>query len=185
MRNCLVNSFLLFLFPIFGVAQATFTVTVKKYTPDCELAAVAVDVNGGVPPYSIQWSNGALGDTLSSLPAGGYSIHITDSDNNDTTLGLDIEQRVCKVTFSRHFTPNGDGINDTWGIGGNIKDHPDFLLEVYDRWGQLVHKQSKQYIPWDGTHLGIKVPEATYYFIFFYKEGKTKEFEKGSITIVR
>jgi len=58
-------------------------------------------------------------------------------------------------------------------------------LQVFDRWGQLVNQQRNSYTPWDGTHLGSKVPEATYYYIFFYEEGKTKNFEKGDVTIVR
>jgi gliding motility-associated-like protein len=168
-------------------AQSTFTVTLKTYSADCQLGAAAVKVEGGVAPYNIQWSHGALGDTVSSLGEGSYSVHISDSGNpaGDTTVSFTIDPRVCKVSFNNRFTPNNDGINDTWGIGGGIADYPKFLLQVFDRWGQLVHEQRGTHVPWDGTHLGLKVPDATYYFIFFYEEGKKDNFEKGSVTIVR
>jgi gliding motility-associated-like protein len=168
------------------LSQNSFTISVNTYAYDCQLASAAVHVQGGVPPYNIQWSYGAIGDTVSSLNAGNYSITIMDSNNppKDTVVNFVINELVCKATFNNRFTPNGDGINDTWGIG-NIRDYPNFLLQVFDRWGQLVHTQRGQYIPWDGTHLGLKIPDATYYYIFFYEEGKTKNYEKGSVTIVR
>lgn len=179
--------FLLCLFAAGTRAQSTFTVSVKTYAPDCELAAAAVSVQGGVPPYMIQWSHGALGDTVSSLGDGAYSVNISDSDitPTDTTVSFVIEPRVCKVTFNNRFTPNGDGINDTWGIGARIVEYPRFLLQVFDRWGQVVHEQRGSYEPWDGTHLGLKVPDATYYYVFFYEEGKKNKIEKGDVTIVR
>lgn len=169
----------------FFAQNNTFTVVIRTYPSDCQLSAASVKVSGGSPPYMIQWSHGAIGDTVSSLPKGDYAITITDQAGNDTTLGLAIDPGGCKVTFNNRFTPNGDGINDSWGIGGNIKEYPKFLLQVFDRWGQLVHQQRGEYIPWDGTHLGIKVPDATYYYIFFYEEHKSKEYEKGDVTIVR
>lgn len=183
---------MLFAFALLGAcarAQSApvFTVTVRTYASDCQLGAAGVTVQGGEPPYNIQWSNGALGDTVSSLAEGTHSIHITDSGSipQDTSVSFSIAAKPCRVTFNNRFTPNGDGFNDTWGIGGAIGEYPAFLLQVFNRWGQLVHEQKGSYLPWDGTHLGIKVPDATYYFIFFYEEGKTEAFEKGSLTIVR
>jgi hypothetical protein len=36
-------------------------------------------IDGGTPPYSVNWSNGAIGDSLSSLSAGYYSATVSDS----------------------------------------------------------------------------------------------------------
>lgn len=187
MRKCILHTTFFILVTGELFAQSGLTVSVKTYQYECNLAAAAAKVQGGLPPYSYQWSNGAIGDTISSLPAATYTVHVTDSDSppKEEIAVFTIDASSCKVTFNNRFTPNGDGHNDTWGIGGNIKEYPDFLLQVFDRWGQLVHQQRNEYIPWDGTHLGVKVPDATYYYIFFYKDGKNKEFEKGSITIVR
>ncbi|MBK9638415.1 MAG: gliding motility-associated C-terminal domain-containing protein [Bacteroidetes bacterium] len=34
------------------------------------------------------------------------------------------------------FTPNGDGMNDTFGIAG--EGVQDFSMQIFNRWGQLI-----------------------------------------------
>ncbi len=58
------------------------------------------------------------------------------------------------------FTPNGDGLNDTFGIVGEaIKE---FYLVIYNRWGQKVFESSKVDIQWDGTFNGTISPQDSY-----------------------
>ena len=133
--------------------------------------------------FRSQWSNGALGDTVSSLPAGNYSIHITDNSGLQKDISFTVPEIVCKVGFLNKFSPNGDGINDVFTVSRTL-DYPKFLLLIFDRWGQVVHQQRAPFVPWDGTHLGIKLPDATYYCVFYYEEGKSKV-EKGSVTLLR
>jgi gliding motility-associated-like protein len=60
------------------------------------------------------------------------------------------------------FTPNDDGINDTFGITGEaIKE---FTMSIYDRWGQLLFQSSDTNKKWDGTFLGKKVATGTYVY---------------------
>ncbi len=88
------------------------------------------------------------------------------------------------------FTPNGDGINDEWTIE-NADQFPDFEIEIYNRWGQLVyfHKgygfgdsvENK----WDGKSIkGKDLPVGTYYYIINPNDGNTKPFS-GTVTIIR
>ncbi len=56
---------------------------------DCssnEAAAVAV-VNGGTPPYTYNWSNGATGPVAMNLSPGAYSVTVTD--DNGCTISED------------------------------------------------------------------------------------------------
>lgn len=161
-----------------------FTVVEKVYQPDCSFNSVKLTVSGNTPPYKYIWGNGMTGDSISNLKGGVYAVHITDSLGKDTTLAFIIPAPACGVVFSNHFTPNGDGINDTW-TAAHTEKYPNFLLEVYDRWGQLVHTQRHYYTPWEGTQLGLKLPDATYYYIFFYDGGDKANYDKGSVTIVK
>lgn len=68
------------------------------------------------------------------------------------------------INIFNTFTPNGDGINDTWEIGG-IGQFENAQINVYTRWGQLVYKNVGYAQPWDGTNDGNRLPSATYYYV--------------------
>lgn len=85
------------------------------------------------------------------------------------------------------FTPNGDGINDTWQPWGNVIDPEGFELEVYDRWGQLMYASNNPRDGWDGTAGGAQVPLGVYAFRAHVIEGITgkKHDLQGHITVIR
>jgi gliding motility-associated-like protein len=51
-----------------------------------------VNVNGGLPPYSYQWSNGDIGNEISNVLAGEYTVSITDAAGCEVTEELFIPQ---------------------------------------------------------------------------------------------
>ncbi len=80
------------------------------------------------------------------------------------------------------FSPNGDGVNDTWAIP-NLENYGGCLVEVFDRYGRLVHKQTGYSRPWDGMSGGRQLPTAVYYYIIHPENGYDPV--QGSVTIVR
>ena len=77
------------------------------------------------------------------------------------------------------FTPNGDGVNDCFRICGNGIDKNTFVLNIYDRWGELVYTTEKfdpdescdscEEGAWDGTRGSrtkgdIYLPNGIYYW---------------------
>ena len=80
------------------------------------------------------------------------------------------------------FSPNGDGINDTWAIQ-YLESYPGAIVEVYDRGGRLVFNSINYPKNWDGTFNGKSLPVATYYYIINPKNGRT--ILSGSVTILR
>ncbi len=44
-----------------------------------EQGFIDLNITGGVPPLNINWSNGAMTQDISNLPAGNYTVTITDS----------------------------------------------------------------------------------------------------------
>ena len=80
------------------------------------------------------------------------------------------------------FTPNGDGVNDTWDILG-LEEYPDLKVQVVNRWGNLVFVSDGYTTPWDGRMNGSPLPAATYYYII-----SSPIFQRplrGSVTIIR
>ncbi len=91
---------------------------------------------------------------------------------------------MCKVSVGSYFTPNGDNYNDHLYVS-NWESYPNFELEIYNKWGQKIHSQKAKYVPWDGTWAGTKVPDGTYYFVFFYDASIKSKLLKGDFTILR
>lgn len=58
------------------------------------------------------------------------------------------------------FTPNGDGLNDTFGFDRN--DILELDLKIYNRWGELVFHADQANKRWDGTFAGKKAPTGVY-----------------------
>ena len=80
------------------------------------------------------------------------------------------------------FSPNGDGVNDTWEIPV-LSLFPDCVVEIFNRLGQLIFKSTGYLKPWDGKYNGIDLPIATYYYVI----KATDELPPvgGGVTIVR
>jgi len=85
------------------------------------------------------------------------------------------------LVFYNTFTPNGDGINDTWFVG-NLGLYPHNVLTVFNRYGKVVYTAQPYLNNWNGTELGDNLPDATYYYVL---ETGTGRAYKGSVTIIR
>ncbi|MBW0178476.1 gliding motility-associated C-terminal domain-containing protein [Sediminibacterium sp.] len=66
------------------------------------------------------------------------------------------------------FSPNGDGIHDTWVIP-ELDKYPDAEVSVFDRTGRRVFFTNGYKTPWDGRYEGKPLPLATYYYIIIPK----------------
>ena len=71
------------------------------------------------------------------------------------------------------FTPNGDGINDTWEIQ-YLDQYPDCQVEVYTSSGQIIYRSTGYPRAWDGKSNGRDLPAGTYYFVIDPKNGRPK-----------
>ncbi len=176
--------FALILFNLTCSAQDLYVELTKTERP-CELGSSSVDIIKGIQPVHILWSTGSTESHIENIDQEGvYSVYIKDDHHHDTTIYFTIGTIICEPTAENHFTPNNDGYNDTWGIN-RLEKFPDFELFVYNRWGQLIHHQENEYIPWDGRSLNIPTPDATYYYILYLSKNNKNKFIKGDVTIVR
>ncbi|HKZ67441.1 MAG TPA: gliding motility-associated C-terminal domain-containing protein, partial [Chitinophagaceae bacterium] len=75
-----------------------------------------------------------------------------------------------KITIPNAFSPNNDGINDTWSID-KLNTYPEADISVFNRYGQLVFKSKGYANQWDGKYNGKPLPVGTYYYVFDLKTG--------------
>lgn len=150
---------------------------------DVDDAAIDVTVSGGTDEFIFVWSNGAVTEDISELPAGDYSLTITDGNQCEEFIDVYIEQSTNEcLNIPSSFTPNGDGYNDTWVLR-NIDAYPEAHVQVYEQTGRMVFESTGSYQAWDGKFNGNQVPATVYYYIIDLKDGS--EVKTGSLTILR
>ncbi len=80
------------------------------------------------------------------------------------------------------FSPNGDGLNETWKIPA-LAAFPTFELSVFNRYGQLVFENKNTNQPWDGTYKGQPAATGAYVYVIDLKQ--FPGILKGTVMIVR
>ncbi|MCF8257235.1 MAG: gliding motility-associated C-terminal domain-containing protein [Flavobacteriales bacterium] len=150
---------------------------------------IGLNANGAVTGWQYAWSpSESLDDPNITNPAASplettmYYVTVTD-DNGCTNVDSVLVEVVPGIKFPDGISPNGDGINDTWIID-NIELFQDAIVEIYNRWGQMLWQSAPGYpIPWDGRYKGEDLPVGTYYYVI-----RSDNFDQpftGPITIVR
>ena len=108
---------------------------------------------------------------------------LTAIGQNNCTASDTLTVRILKpVKVPNAFSPNGDGVHDTWNIE-HISDYPGSSLQVFNRYGQLVYSIKGYSTPWDGRANGKDLPVGVYYYIIELRNGFSPL--NGSITIIR
>ncbi|MFN8154104.1 MAG: gliding motility-associated C-terminal domain-containing protein [Bacteroidia bacterium] len=63
--------------------------------------SVSLTVSGGTTPYSYSWSNGATSQNLTNIPAGTYTVTVTDARNCTSATGsITVTQPVAALSAS-------------------------------------------------------------------------------------
>ena len=140
-------------------------------------------VSGGFGEISYLWNDPATQTTMTAVGLEAdeqYEVIITDTIGCTITAYAFIEPTEGCLFIATALTPNGDGSNDVWLIGG-LEYFPESTVQVYNRWGQILYESRGYSVPWDGTYNGNKVDVADYYFIIDYKVGE--EPITGTVTV--
>ncbi|HET8810020.1 MAG TPA: gliding motility-associated C-terminal domain-containing protein, partial [Flavobacteriaceae bacterium] len=84
---------------------------------------------------------------------------------------IELSTENCPPTVFQGFSPNGDGINDTFEILGLYDIFPNFEITIFSRFGNIVYEGNNSIPAWDGTAnhgltgQGNPLPTGTYYYV--------------------
>ena len=110
---------------------------------------------------------------------------IKKGENAISSLSNEVETHPnLTVYIPNAFTPNSDGLNDTFGpLGYGIKN---FSITIYDRWGELIFESDDTNKPWNGTYLGQKVQPGSYVYNIQATGFRENKFQQeGTVSIVK
>jgi gliding motility-associated-like protein len=127
--------------------------------------------------YSIDGINYQTSPRFTDLGPGIYTVYVRDIYG----CGSD-EEHVYILSYPKFFTPNGDGINETWRIQYASLVEPDMLIYIYDRYGKLITGYGVNSPGWDGTLNGRRLPATDYWFVVIRQDGKEY---KGHFSMLR
>ena len=139
-------------------------------------------INGDSVMYKAP--NGFFGkDTIQYIVCSSLGADLNDCDTAYifiTVIAADCDKdgiadwndnaKDCEFFIPEGFSPNGDGVNDTWFIRG-ILDYPKNHVQIFNRWGNLVFETDGYKNDWNGTTIfgltigGNDLPEGTYFYI--------------------
>ena len=98
-----------------------------------------------------------------------YTLH-AESNSGCLSTSDDVFVKVYpKIVIPNSFTPNGDGINDTWTIPA-AEAFPNAKVRIVNRTGSLLYQSNGVYKPWDGKFEGKDLPVGTYYYTIYFNE---------------
>ena len=123
---------------------------------------------------------------LADERAQNFCFRVEANDGNRLSVSNTIYvERQADMWLPTAFTPNGDGLNDTFGPVVKSAQITDFEFIVYDRYGGRVFVSTSADNRWDGTHGGKHVAEGGYLYYLKAKlqNGQTIE-RKGSVNVV-
>jgi len=186
--------FISFFYTHFSYAQPSYQFSLTTEKEVCLKASAYLEIAGTDPTetLSVVWSNGVTNaNKVYELSGGDYNVHVNiihQQDSlmliKDTTLYFTVGKELCEVSIDKYFSPNDDNYHDRMGVN-NADFHPNFELNIFNKWGQRVHVQKHTYTPWDGKWNGIDLPDGTYFYVFFYNESEKTNLVKGDVTILR
>lgn len=169
---------------------------VANFTPSDESGDAPLTVsfdNLGIDTIAYAWDFGN-GDTSNDYEPsvtydaeGNYTVRLmatSDLGCKDTTIFTEIiVTESCTFSIPTAFTPDGDGINDTWEVMCMDKEE-EGKVAVLNRWGATVYesKGGSDYKTWNGNGpSGNELPSASYFYVV--EVGGEKH--TGSITLIR
>jgi len=119
--------------------------------------------------------------SVDSLLPGTYSVVVKALNSSgividtvSTTYTITASTEPCQITVYNGFTPNGDGLNDSWIIE-NIENFPSNTVTIFNRWGNQLwstNNYNNTSNVWDGkSKNGSVLTSGTYFYVIEIDNG--------------
>lgn len=139
------------------------------------------------------WDFGGLGGSTQTDPSynfpaipNTYTVTLIAYAGNctDTTTALITINDVMIYSVPNVFSPDGDGINDTFLV--DTENASAISVTIVNRWGEFIKELDGLTETWDGTFQGKEANEGVYFFIYTITDNAGKTIEgQGFVELIR
>jgi hypothetical protein len=137
------------------------------------------------PFASYLWQDGSTSQTFTVAETGRYEVQVTDNNGCTGSAAVTITADCRDIYFPSVFTPNGDGLNETFGALGNTAAVGSFNLRIYNRFGEQVFATSDINKKWDGAFAGKMSDTGVFVWVVSYSIfSRPVELRKGSLLLL-
>ncbi len=172
-----------------GCVKDTPVFSIKKVDPltlvlqEGGLNEIIAVPNGGGGNYKFTFEGQSNGTNPSYIYYKTQDYLVTVQDANGCTTSATQKFNYIDICIPNYFTPNGDGINDTWAPGCTI-NYKNLSFTVLDRYGREI--QTFQYgESWDGKYQGKELPSGDYWYVLKLNNSKDDREFVGHFTLYR
>jgi len=179
---------------IYQVISFSDTSTIPEIVPSissCSNGAIDISIENDRPWFIYHWeveTKNYLGNKpkikFNQPGIKNFSVIVTDTLCNREyvqNFELTLSEIREEIYLPNAFSPNGDGLNDSYEIFGDPCSS-DANLKIFNRWGELVFESDQPYRKfWDGHIKGNPAPSGVYTFVII-DAGKK---EQGYLSLIR
>lgn len=179
---------------IYTNPKADFTFLPTKPSTLTEFVILKDSSIGGVVEWDWEISDGGM--YIDSVAYHNFSdtgffavtLYIADSNGclHDTTKFIYVNADLF-VHVPNAFTPNGDGLNDYFGLAGVVAGVSKMEMQIYNRWGEKVFQSFDVNNKWDGIYKGEPAQQGVYIYKVKFTNPKQTQwfFLDGEIHLLR
>jgi len=112
-------------------------------------------------------------------------LKVTDRAGNELVKSFTIRRLrtpLKDLELFNTFTPNEDGINDTWGVPA-LRYYSGVRIQVFDNGGQRLFYTEDADARWDGKYGDKELPVGAYFYVIEVRE--TGETRRGTLNLLR
>lgn len=136
---------------------------------------------------SYLWQDGSSGSTYTVTLPGNYKVIVGNNAGCKDSAAITVYTlgSCGDIYFPNAFAPNGS-VNKNWGAAGNLFAINNYVLKVYNRYGEEVFATGNPAARWDGTYKGKPVNVGAFAFVATYVfKNKINRVQKGTVIVLR
>ncbi len=151
--------------------------------PDRVFCGDPIILDATLPGGIYVWQDSSANPVYQVTATGDYWVTVT-YEGCSATDSVRILDCPAQLWFPDAFTPNGDGLNDTFHPKGFGVEK--FSMKIFNRWGEMVFSTESLEPGWDGTCGSEPCPAGNYVYTAIYEGADGSKVQaKGTLSLIR